>query len=356
MALQWFDIQTVRQGGRYKLALDGSVLICRHDAWAESFDSYLPVESLRLWHDARHDFRPLIRGTLLAVCTLLCLASLSLLHETFPQFPDLLRLIPTGPAWLSGILLFAAACLAMFIIYGAYTAFRPRPSLCITHAMDEDAGRFEFWYRSGEDQGLDQLVDGLFTLSRTAHESSGYPVSTGYTRQHVRPLRALFLGATAITFMMVFLAHLLKAGYEAYTGESLRVVPHFYGVFLLPWGGGLLLFLMERLRMRMEPVRFRMGLRHYHREEFEKAERRFLDVLRDEPDHVPTLYLLTRLTAHRFDFERAFRFCRQLGRLAPEQAEALQEDIWTLKRLCGRMATYRPSEKPVDAAGSGRVK
>lgn len=355
--MQWCHIAVVRHRGRFKLALDGSVLVCRHEAWAESFDSYLPAESLRPWYDSRHDLRPLFRGAMIVGCALLGLASLQLLHETFgsPEAGSVWAVITHTP-WLYATWCLAGTLLALYLGHGIIQAFRQHPTLCITHATDEDAGRFEFWYQPGNDPQLDRLVDALFLLSRKpGHADGGYAVSAGYTRRHVRPLRILFLGAMAITFMLLVLAHFLKVGYETYSGNVLRVTPAFYGVFLLPWAGCLVLFVLGRLRMRQEPARFRMGLRHYHRKEFEKAERRFLDVLREAPDHVPTLYLLTRLTAHRFDFDRAFRFCRELGHLDPEQAEALQEDLWILKRLRGRMAPRKAAAPPVDEAGPSRV-
>ena len=295
---------------------------------------------------------------MVATCTLLVVASLHLFLETFggalpPASAHALSVINWPPA----VLLTLCAAPLAYLLYGGMRALRPRPSLCITHALDEDAGRFEFWYRPGENRALDTIVDQLFALSKPAKADPGeYQVSTGYTRRHVRPLRALLLGACAMTFMLLLLVNLAELAYETYTQHNLRLQPVFFAIFLLPWAFALLLYGIERVRMRLEPVRFRMGLRHYHRKEFEKAERRFMDVLREAPDHVPTLYLLTRLTAHRFDFERAFRFCRQLGRLAPEQAEALQEDIWTLKRLRGRMASRQDTPPPsVDVAGHGGV-
>ncbi|MFP4500536.1 MAG: tetratricopeptide repeat protein [Candidatus Hydrogenedentota bacterium] len=271
---------------------------------------------------------------LLGVAVVAMLAGLA--YESVQPVHELLRMVAMGVFGVAGglLVLFGAAR----AVWGIWRAMQSHPTLCIAFKDDDEGGQLEFWYRPGTNPRLDALVGQLKKLSRSPAEGfERVGAAVSYTRRHVRPVRALVTGAAAMTCMLILLTTLVLILWEAWAGRDIAVQPALLSLFVLPWLFVLAMYLLDQVRVHFEPAPYRTGLRHYYREEFDKAERRFLDTLREAPQHVPSLYFLAQLTAQRFDFDRAFHFCRDLGRVAPEEAEELQEEIWTLKRIKGRM-------------------
>lgn len=329
-------VNLVASTDRMKLSLRGEVLICVGRSWARRTEIYVPVECLRVFRGRRRDGRRLIRGLLapafVVVAAVILMGGCYLAREL--GYP--VDIAAVG-SWLGEIMMLA---MAPALIYTAACVGRfaqPLPTVCVDIESDDSHARIEFWHRPGEDPAVDQLVQRLLDLTRGPAGEGAFPIRTGYAWQHRRPLRAMVVGAVRGMVAIYILVIVVRLALRHIWGVEVAPTPMVLGLFLLPWiwegarvAAGLVL-------LRWEPAAFRRALRHYHREEFEEAEAAFHDTLRDHPEHIPSLYFLTQQHLRRFDFDGAFRYCGRLQPLMPDIAENLQEDIWTLKRLSGRM-------------------
>jgi hypothetical protein len=318
------------------LEVRGDILICEGRSWSRRTAIYVPAECFHVDRSQRRDGRTLIRGFLapafVVALTVLLGAGCYLAAYFGVAFP----LEATVTALREGMLLaLAPAFLYTALCVGRFARLQDTIRVEILGA--EGATRLEFWHRPGLDPAVDRLVRRLFELSLEHGHATAFPLKTGYAWQHRRPLRALIAtGARGMAAMYV-LAILARLFLRWYTGEAIVVTPMFFTIFLLPWvwGGGK--YLLGQFFLTSEPLDFRLGLKLYHNEQFDQAEAHFRAVLTTHPDHVPSLFFLAQHYMQRFDFDRAFQYCTRLLTLAPEIGESMQEDIWALKRVAGRM-------------------
>ncbi|MBI2434528.1 MAG: tetratricopeptide repeat protein, partial [Candidatus Hydrogenedentes bacterium] len=193
------------------------------------------------------------------------------------------------------------------------------------------------WHDPGHDKELDSMVGRLFELERRADEKVPFPLRMSYTWQHIRPVRAIIVSGFGGMLTLYILAVIVRYIWEKVSDKEITVTPWFFTIFLLPWLWSLGQYGIALLSLRHEPEVFRHGIHHYDQGDFERAEQHFRRTLEIMPRHVPSLYLLIQLCAYRYEFDDAFKFCAQLAPFAPEEAENLQQELWTLKRLVARM-------------------
>lgn len=329
-------VDLVASRDQMDLEVRGDILICEGRSWSRRTAIYVPAECFQVDRSQRRDGRTLIRGFLapafVVVLTVLVGGGCYLAAYLGVALP----LEPTIAALREGMLLaLAPAFLYTALCVGRFS--RPQDTIRVEIQSAEGATRLEFWHRPGTDPAVDRLVLRLFELSMEHGHAKAFPLKSGYAWQHRRPVRALVATGARGMAALYLLAILTRLFLRWYTGEAIEVTPMFFTIFLLPWvwGGGK--YLLGQFFLTSEPVDFRQGLKHYHNEQFDLAEQRFLAVLVAHPDHVPSLFFLAQHYMQRFDFDRAFQYCSRLLPLAPEIAESMQEDIWALKRVAGRM-------------------
>ncbi|MCC6143475.1 MAG: hypothetical protein IT368_06685 [Candidatus Hydrogenedentes bacterium] len=147
----------------------------------------------------------------------------------------------------------------------------------------------------------------------------------------------MVVSALSASFLLYLMTLVVASAWQAIAKVTIEVEPAYYLILLLPWcwfGG---MYVLDFFRIRREPGRFQEGLKAYNRERFRSAETAFRETLDQHPHHIPSLYLLVQLYARRYDFDQAFQYCNQLAIVAPDEAAALQEDLWVLKRMRARM-------------------
>lgn len=331
-------VDLVASRDQMDIEVRGDVLICEGRSWSRRTAIYVPAECIHVDRNQRRDGRTLIRGFLapafVIVLTVLALGLCYLAaHFHYEMYLDVAEsalqeamLLALAPAFL-----YTAVCIGRFS--------KPLSTIRVEIQSADGDTQLEFWHRPGSDPAVDVLVRRLFEVSLEHGHAGVFPLKTGYAWQHRRPLRALVATGAKGMAALYLLAILTRLFLRWYTGTPIVVSPMFFSIFLLPWlwAGGK--FLLGQFFLSSEPVDFRQGLRHYHNEEFDLAEKHFLAAVERHPNHVPSLFFLAQHYTQRFDFDRAFQFCARLLPLAPEIAESMQEDIWSLKRLARRMGT-----------------
>lgn len=316
---------------RLTLELKGDVLICHGRGWSQSYTVYVPSECMSVEANRRRDGRYLIRG-LLAPLVVLVFSLATFLFLQYGWGVDAEALTPV----FGGMIL----TLLLSLAYTGYSIYKflPRRNTVRLRVHSEDSGGLiEFWHEPGRDQDLDRLVARLLELERREEERVPFPLRMSYTWHHVRPIRAIVVAGFGGTFALWLLVGIAKKGLEWYKGGEIILSPWFYLIFLLPWIWSIGQYLLAVFSMRNEPEVFRLGIKHYDQGDFPRAEQHFRRTLEIAPRHVPSLYLLIQLCAYRYEFDDAFKFCAQLEPYAPEEAENLQQELWTLKRLVARM-------------------
>jgi hypothetical protein len=324
------EVEPVGARERVTLELRGRVLICHVKAWAHSFSTFIPTECISITMSRRRDGRRLIRALLAPLIGMFLLGAIGVilgLNEEANTPQQLAAAAVIG-------LLFIAIC--GYTLYGLFRFLRRVPTTRLDIRGRDAAGALEFWHRPGDQPPLDHLVKRLIELEREVGEEFA-PVQVGYTWQHVRPIRAVLISALSTTILLYLLSIGVVQIWQWVADVKINVEPAYFLILLLPWlwfGG---MYLVDRFHLRREPGRFQDGLRAYNRERFRTAETAFRDTLEHHPQHIPSLYLLVQLNARRYDFDQAFQYCNQLSAIAPDEAAALQEDLWVLKRMRARM-------------------
>jgi hypothetical protein len=329
-------VDLVASSDRMKLAIRGEVLVCEGRSWARRTAIYVPAECLRVFRGRRRDGRRLIRGLLAPALVVVTAVIAMAACYGAQRLGYAIDLAATG-AWLGELMMVAMVPALVYTAAAIGRFAQPLPTVCVDIESDDSTARIEFWHRPGTDPAVDRLVQRLLDLTRHPLAPGRFPLRTGYAWQHRRPLRAMVVGGVRGMVAIYILVILVRLALRHVWGIAITPSPVVLGLFLLPWAWEGAKLLGARVLLASEPPHFRRGLRHYHREEFDDAESAFRANLESHPDHVPSLYFLTQHYAQRFDFDQAFRLCGRLEALAPEIAEGLQEDIWTLKRLSGRM-------------------
>jgi hypothetical protein len=320
-------------GLREKLTLElkGDVLVCHGRGWSQSYTVYIPSECMNIEANRRRDGRFLIRGFMLPLVLLLLLIGGMLLGQ-FGFGARMETLLWYGvPMVLLTLLSF---------VYTGYSILRflpKRNTVRLRVQSEESGGIIEFWHDPGKDLELDRLVGRLFELERRDEDKVPFPLRMSYTWHHVRPLRAIIVAGFGGMFALWILVWIVKQVWQWIKGVEMVLSPWFFTIFLLPWIWSLGQYLIAVYSMRNEPDDFRLGIKQYDQGEFARAEENFRRTLEIVPRHVPSLYLLIQLCAYRYEFDDAFKFCAQLEPFAPEEAENLQQELWTLKRLVARM-------------------
>jgi len=324
-------------GLREKLSLElkGDVLICRGRSWAQNYTVYIPSECMSVESGHRRDGRLLIRGVLLPLILLFCGIFLLLLGAVLERLG--LSIAPVFDAAFHYGLISAAVISLVYLAYCTLRFLPKRPTVRVRIESEEGTGMVEFWHEFGRDTDVDRLVNRLLELEKRSVDKMPFPLRMSYTWHHVRPARAAIVTGVGGTLILYVLAVIIRYVWEWLSGSTITLTPWFFSIFLIPWLWALGQYLLAFLSIRHEPEVFRLGIKHFDAGDFVLAERNFLRTLDIVPRHVPSLYLLVQLSAYRFDLDKAFKYCAQLAALAPEEAEALQQELWTLKRLVARM-------------------
>lgn len=330
------NVDPVGGRGSMTLELKGDILICHSYGWSETSTLYIPMECLSVESSKRRDGRILIRGFL---APLLVVAAIVAFIPPFLAIrgildhldPELLN------AWYLGGALAAFMLSLLYSLYSVVRFIKPRPVIRFRVHEEEGEGTFEFWYEAIRRPEQSALIDRMKEIERQSGENLPFPLRMGYTWQHVRPARAVIVRAFGGMFLFYVLTILVHQGWQWIRDVEITVSPWFLLIFLLPWVWFLGQYLILRLGMRKELPVFREGVRFFDRQNFDEAEKRFLKTLEMNPDHIPSLYLLIDIAANRFDFDQAFHFCQQLAKAAPDEAEVVSEELWTLRRLASRI-------------------
>ena len=337
-------------GLREKMTLElrGDVLVCHARSWAQSYTLYVPSECMTLERSRRRDGRILIAGLLAPLMALL------LMGLSYIVLLSLGAASGTPAYYTISALLFIFMFSGIYTIYAFVRFLRPIPIVRL-HLLSEDGqALLEFWNPPGKDHAREQLIDRMFEIEQRTEDTTPFPLKVGYTWQHVRPWRQVVSTGVGGTLGLYFMTLIVRRGWEYFGQERIEIAWPYFLIFLLPWIFALGRYGLALLSIRNEPDSFRAGIRHYDRGEFEEAEREFLHTLDRLPRHVPSLFMLIQICAYKFDFDAAFRFSNQLAALAPEEAELLQEELWTLKRLNARMIVAEEKETEAqDGAANG---
>ncbi len=320
---------------RFSLELRGRVLVIEFKNWIGHATTYVPAERVTAEH-ARHRNGQLPLRSWTSVLLYLPIITLVVLLLQSLSARDGLEALPSTA--ISG---FLALTFLGVVIYAVGATIRfllwPQRTVRLRVATDEGANHLEFYRPESHGEQLDALVTQIQGLSSDEANESLMPLHLAFTRQHVKPFRLTLARAAYTTVLLTLLLFAGKYAWEHYGETAYVVSPMVYSVVLLPLAWYAAGYSVQRYFLSREPAAFRKAVHHLYREEYDLAEADFEKTVEQVPEHEPALRLLTELLAQRGDFDGAFARCAQLARFRPEEAEALQGDLWALKRITAHM-------------------